>query len=91
MTKPLNVGEVRSVLATLPDEMEIVLEAWVAGDVGDGDVVQVAVQSAKVETRCDEKPALYLSGDASELACDRCMSTTGARCSAHSEPETEER
>lgn len=87
----MNVGDLRRVLAPLPNDMQIVVEAWAADEVSDGDVVQVALQIAKVESRCDEIDALYLSGDARELQCDACMRTTGGQCSEHAEPENEER
>lgn len=87
----MTVGELRRAIASLPDEMDIVVEAWAFDAVDEGDVVQVALQSAKVECRCDDKDALYLSGDAEELQCDDCMRTTGGKCSAHAGPEPEER
>ena len=89
--KPLDVGELRRAIQGLPDDMAVVVEAWAADEVAEGDVVQVALQIAKVESRCDDVDVLYLSGDAAELQCDRCMRTTGGKCSSHAEPEPEER
>jgi hypothetical protein len=87
----MSVGALRRVITGLPDEMPISIEAWAADDVCDGEVLQVELQVAKVEERCDETPRLYLIGDAAELRCEACMSTTGGKCNAHSEPENEER
>jgi hypothetical protein len=89
--KAMTVGDLRQAIEGVPDDTPVCIEAWAADEVGEGDVLQVALQSCKLEARCDEVEVLYLEGDAEELLCDACMSTTGGKCSAHAEPEPEER
>lgn len=53
----MNVGQLKKILADLPDEMPVALE--VETDEGD-ELAQGDLQMANVECRCDDVDRLYL-------------------------------
>lgn len=63
----MNVGELKKVLANLPDDMTITIE--VSHNDGD-DIAQGDLKSADVECRCDEVDRLYLWAADDDCICD---------------------
>lgn len=61
----MTVGELRVILAELPDDMPVEME--IQNDDAKDELTQCDLRSADVESRCDEIDRLYLWGDATEL------------------------
>lgn len=57
----LTAGDLRKLLANVPDDREVVIEIE-----GFDGLEQARLRYFADETRCDGKPALYLSGDQGE-------------------------
>jgi hypothetical protein len=56
----MNVGDLKRLLAHLPDSMEIVVEADFDEGTDMEDLFQGHLKSGEVEAQCDEKDVLYL-------------------------------
>ena len=82
----MNVGELRAILAKLPDALPVRVEV----SFDDGDSHEGAdLEMADVECRCDEVDALYLFGDQDEPQGPRGCPACGAPdCAVHDEDES---